>query len=69
MGEAPPHSIGMRRYHGCATPEAIKYMVRRVGEMTGLRVEIHTHNDFGMGRATELAAVAAGAERGAQLRQ
>ena len=47
---------------GCATPEAIKYMVRWVKEMTGLPIEIHTHNDFGMGVATELAAVTAGAE-------
>ena len=46
---------------GCATPEAIKYMVRWVKEMTGLPIEIHTHNDFGMGVATELAAVTAGA--------
>jgi isopropylmalate/homocitrate/citramalate synthase len=47
---------------GCATPEAIKYMVRWVKEMTSLPIEIHTHNDFGMGVATELAAVTAGAE-------
>jgi isopropylmalate/homocitrate/citramalate synthase len=30
--------------------------------MTGLPIEIHTHNDFGMGVATELAAVTAGAQ-------
>lgn len=30
--------------------------------MTGLPIEIHTHNDFGLGVATELAAVTAGAE-------
>jgi len=30
--------------------------------MTGLAIEIHTHNDFGMGVATELASVTAGAE-------
>ena len=29
--------------------------------MTGLPIEIHTHNDFGMGVATEIAAVTAGA--------
>lgn len=47
---------------GCALPEAIKYLVRKVKNMTGLPVEIHTHNDFGLGVATELAAVTAGAE-------
>jgi len=60
--EAMPDSIGIVDTMGCATPEAIKYMVRWVKEMTGLPIEIHTHNDFGMGVATELAAVTAGAE-------
>ncbi len=62
MNESPPDSIGIVDTMGCATPEAIKYMVRWVKGMTGLPIEIHTHNDFGMGVATELAAVTAGAE-------
>ncbi len=62
MNESPPDSIGIVDTMGCATPEAIRYMVRWVKEMTGLPIEIHTHNDFGMGVATELAAVTAGAE-------
>lgn len=62
MNESPPDSIGIVDTMGCATPEAIKYMVGWVKEMTGLPIEIHTHNDFGMGVATELAAVTAGAE-------
>jgi isopropylmalate/homocitrate/citramalate synthase len=62
MNESPPDAIGIVDTMGCATPEAIKYMVRWVKGMTGLPIEIHTHNDFGMGVATELAAVAAGAE-------
>ncbi|MGR3290857.1 MAG: LeuA family protein [Paracoccaceae bacterium] len=62
MAESPPDSIGIVDTMGCATPEAIKYMVRWVKEMTGLPIEIHTHNDFGLGVATELAAVTAGAE-------
>jgi isopropylmalate/homocitrate/citramalate synthase len=62
MNESPPDSVGIVDTMGCATPEAIKYMVRWVKEMTGLPIEIHTHNDFGMGVATELAAVTAGAE-------
>lgn len=61
MNEAPPDSIGIVDTMGCATPEAIKYMVRWVKKMTGLPIEIHTHNDFGMGVATEIAAVTAGA--------
>ena len=62
MQESPPDSIGVVDTMGCALPEAIKYMVKKVKKLTGLPVEIHTHNDFGMGVATELAAVAAGAE-------
>ncbi len=48
MAEAPPDSIGIVDTMGCATPEAIKYMVRWVKRMTGLPIEIHTHNDFGI---------------------
>jgi len=59
--DAPPDSIGVVDTMGCALPDAIKYMVRKVKKLTGLPVEIHTHNDFGMGVATELAAVTAGA--------
>jgi len=62
MAESPPDSIGLVDTMGCALPEAIKYMVRKMKALTGLPVEIHTHNDFGMGVATELAAVTAGAE-------
>lgn len=62
MSESPPDSIGIVDTMGCATPEAIKHMVRWVKKLTGLPIEIHTHNDFGMGVATELAAVTAGAE-------
>ena len=62
MKESPPDSIGVVDTMGCALPEAIKYMVKKVKRLTGLPVEIHTQNDFGMGVATELAAVTAGAE-------
>jgi methanogen homocitrate synthase len=62
MQESPPDSIGIVDTMGCALPEAIKYMVAMVKRQTGLPVEIHTHNDFGMGVATELAGVVAGAE-------
>jgi isopropylmalate/homocitrate/citramalate synthase len=61
MNESPPDSVGVVDTMGCALPEAIKYMVRLVRKLTGLPVEIHTHNDFGLGVATELAAVEAGA--------
>ena len=63
MEAAPPDAIGVVDTMGCALPEAIKFMVRWTKKLTnGLQVEVHTHNDFGMGVATELAGVEAGAE-------
>ena len=62
MQEAPPDSVGVVDTMGCILPEAMKYMVRLVKSITKLPVEVHTHNDFGMAVATELAGVEAGAE-------
>ena len=62
MQDAPPDSVGIVDTMGCILPEGMKYMVRLVKKLTNLPVEAHTHNDFGLGVATELAAVEAGAE-------
>ena len=63
MEEAPPDSIGLVDTMGCALPHTIAYMVQYLKRLTGgLPVEVHTHNDFGMAIATELAGAAAGAE-------
>jgi methanogen homocitrate synthase len=61
MLDAPPDSVGVVDTMGCILPEAMKYMVRLVKSLTNLPVECHTHNDFGMAVATELAGVEAGA--------
>jgi len=61
MMDAPPDSVGVVDTMGCILPEAMKYMVRLVKSLTNLPVEVHTHNDFGMAVATELAGVEAGA--------
>lgn len=62
MKDAAPTSVGVVDTMGCAMPQTIAYLVRKMKKMTnGLPVEIHTHNDFGMAVATELAAVSAGA--------
>src|SRR5262245_36632652 len=61
--DAPPDSVGVVDTMGCVLPDAMKYLVRLVKRVTnGLPVEVHTHNDFGMAVATELAGVEAGAE-------
>ncbi len=62
MASAVPDSIGLVDTMGCALPQAIAYLVRKMKRMTSLPIEVHTHNDFGMAVATELAGVAAGAE-------
>ena len=62
MQEAPPDAVGVVDTMGCALPAAIQHMVRMVKALTKLPVEVHTHNDFGMAVATELAGVEAGAE-------
>jgi methanogen homocitrate synthase len=47
---------------GSLTPQAAVYLVKQMKEITHKRIEVHTHTDFGMGVATSLAAVTAGAE-------
>ena len=61
--DACPDSIGVVDTMGCALPATIQYMVRWYKRLLGdIPVEVHTHNDFGMAVASELAGVAAGAE-------
>jgi len=57
-----PDSLAIVDTTGCALPESIKYMVREIKKIADLPVEIHTHNDLGLGVAGALAAVEAGAE-------
>jgi isopropylmalate/homocitrate/citramalate synthase len=47
---------------GTATPQTIAYLVRTIKQWTDLPIEVHTHNDFGLGMATSLAGWVAGAE-------
>jgi isopropylmalate/homocitrate/citramalate synthase len=46
---------------GVARPAAIAYLVRHLRATTGLEVEVHCHNDFGLAVANVLAAYEAGA--------
>ncbi len=63
MQDAPPDSIGLVDTMGCALPQTTAYMVKKLKALTGgLPVEVHSHNDFGMAVATELAGIAAGAD-------
>lgn len=62
MEEAPPDSVGLVDTMGCAMPGAISYLVRLLKDRTGLPVEVHTHNDFGLALANSLEAVISGAD-------
>lgn len=62
IGEGKPDGIGIVDTMGCATPGAINWLVKTIKSKYDIRVEIHTHNDFGMAVATSMAAVEAGAE-------
>jgi isopropylmalate/homocitrate/citramalate synthase len=46
---------------GVMNPEATSYFIKRVMQVTKKPVEIHAHNDFGLGVANTIAAVLAGA--------
>jgi len=48
---------------GCTIPAAIRYLVEKMKDWMGdTPLEIHCHNDFGLGTANTLAALEAGAE-------
>jgi methanogen homocitrate synthase len=61
MKETPPDSIGLVDTMGSALPETIGYMTKLMIDRTGLPVEIHTHNDFGLSLANSLQALKSGA--------
>ena len=60
--KARPDSVTVVDTTGVALPQAMYYLVRQVKQWVDIPVEVHTHNDFGMGVATTIAAVEAGAE-------
>ncbi len=60
MERARPDGVGVVDTTGCLLPQAMEVLVRRVRKLTGAEVEVHTHNDLGMGIATTLAAIGAG---------
>ena len=54
--------LGMTDTLGCAGPDAINYLVRKIRADTRLPLSAHLHNDFGLGVANAVAALAGGAE-------
>ena len=59
--EATPDSIALVDTSGCMSPQATSWLVRHMRDVTGLPIEIHTHNDMGLAVGNSMAALAAGA--------
>lgn len=47
---------------GCATPHIIRFLTREMKRTTDIPIEIHCHNDFGLGVANTIAGAEVGAE-------
>jgi isopropylmalate/homocitrate/citramalate synthase len=47
---------------GCATPHVVRFLVREMKSAANIPIEIHCHNDFGLGVANTIAGAEAGAE-------
>ncbi|MBP1932173.1 homocitrate synthase/isopropylmalate synthase family protein [Ammoniphilus resinae] len=47
---------------GAAHPEAMRYLIRHIKNIYDVELEVHCHNDFGLGTANTVAAMSAGAE-------
>jgi pyruvate carboxylase len=59
---AGTHVLGIKDMAGLARPRAAYELVKALREETGLPVHFHTHDTSGIGAASVLAAVAAGAD-------
>lgn len=57
---AKPSAIVIADTRGVATPESYAYLVRLIREASGVPVEVHCHNDFGLGVGNALAGLFAG---------
>ena len=47
---------------GSASPEAVRFLVKKMIRTTALPIEVHCHNDFGLATANTIAGLSAGAE-------
>lgn len=54
--------LGLTDTLGCAGPEAVSYLVRKVKEKTKLPISVHLHNDFGLAVVNSIAALTGGAQ-------
>lgn len=60
--EGKPDSIGIVDTMGSVLPGAVKKLVEKIKSMYDIKVEIHTHNDFGLAVGSSFGAIEGGAE-------
>lgn len=61
--EAGATTLAVNDTTGVAKPSAMRYLVQKMKGETGARIEVHCHNDFGLGTANTLGALEGGADR------
>ncbi|MEM4352313.1 MAG: hypothetical protein QXV68_01705, partial [Candidatus Caldarchaeum sp.] len=59
--EAKADAVAVVDTMGCASPEGFRSLVREVVKTVNVPVEVHCHNDFGLGPAVSIAGLSAGA--------
>ncbi len=62
VNESHVDAVALVDTFGCATPQAISYLVRQMKNWVDVPIEAHCHNELGLAMANSLAALAAGAE-------
>ena len=60
--QAHASRLGITDTVGCAGPDAISYLVRKIRAATKTPLSAHLHNDFGLAAANSIAALSNGAE-------
>ena len=55
-------SVAIVDTRGCALPEAMVFLIKKIKEWVNVPIEVHCHNNWGLATANTLAAVTAGAE-------
>jgi len=59
--EAKADAVAVVDTFGCTTPEAFRRLVEEVAKTVHVPIEVHCHNDFGLGTACSIAGLAGGA--------
>ncbi|GBC69388.1 2-isopropylmalate synthase [archaeon HR01] len=59
--EAHADAVTVVDTFGCSTPEAFRRLVEEVGKTVNAPLEVHCHNDFGLGTACSVMGLAGGA--------